>query len=166
MHYSYLPSPIGRILLTGRPGVLTGLSLADHVRCPPIPNGCVEEDTSFDAARRQLGEYFDGTRTGFELDLEPGGTAFQSLVWQGLQDIPYGQTWSYGELAAAIGRPGSGRAVGAANGRNPIAVVIPCHRVIGADGGLGGFGWGTDRKSWLLQHERRVEGACSLPGVR
>lgn len=158
MHYSYLESPIGRILLSGRPGVLTGLSMADHERCPPIAAGWVEVDASFDAARRQLSEYFAGTRAEFDLELEPAGTAFQSVVWRGLREIPYGQTWSYGQLASRIGRPGSSRAVGAANGRNPIAVIVPCHRVIGADGSLSGFGWGTDRKSWLLDHERRVAG--------
>ncbi|MGH9001327.1 MAG: methylated-DNA--[protein]-cysteine S-methyltransferase [Acidimicrobiia bacterium] len=158
MHYSYLESPIGGLLLVGRPGVLAGLYVADHERCPAVPSGWSRDDRALADARRQLGEYFAGTLRDFDLELDMAGTPFQALVWRALADIPYGETWSYGELAAKIGRPGSSRAVGAANGRNPISVVVPCHRVIGADGSLTGYGWGSERKTWLLDHERGVAG--------
>lgn len=160
MRYSYLDSPIGTILLVGRPGVLTGLYVADHDNCPPVQAGWVEDDEALAEARAQLTEYFAGERTTFDLTLEMDGTPFQRQVWDALLKIPFGETWSYGELAAHLGRPGSARAVGAANGRNPISVVVPCHRVIGANGSLTGFGWGTPRKSWLLDHE---QGAYQLP---
>lgn len=164
MHYSHLESPIGRILLVGRPGVLTGLYLADHHRCPPVPSGWTARDDVFAVARAQLGEYFAGTRTGFELAVETSGTPFQTTVWEALREIPYGECWSYGELAAHIGRPGASRAVGAANGRNPVSIVVPCHRVIGGDGRLSGYGWGPERKAWLLTHERRAR-ANGSPGA-
>ncbi|TWI00969.1 methylated-DNA-[protein]-cysteine S-methyltransferase [Luteimonas cucumeris] len=109
-------------------------------------------------ARRQLEEYFAGERCGFELDLKPAGTPFQVLVWNTLATIPYGVTWSYGQLARCIGEPEAARAVGAANGRNPIPIVLPCHRVIGADGSLTGFGGGLPTKAALL----RLEGALAV----
>ncbi len=105
------------------------------------------------ATRRQLSEYFAGSRRTFELPLRLQGTAFQQTVWRRLTEIPYGDTWSYGQLAARIGKPGASRAVGLANGRNPIAILVPCHRVIGADGSLTGYGGGLERKQWLLAHE-------------
>jgi methylated-DNA-[protein]-cysteine S-methyltransferase len=154
MNYCHVTSPIGPILLVGRPGVLSGLYLADHHKCPPVPAGATRDDGAFAGARTQLEEYFAGTRTEFDLDVETAGTPFQMTVWDGLREIPYGETWSYGKLAAHIGRPGSSRAVGAANGRNPVSIIVPCHRVIGADGSLTGYGWGTDTKTWLLDHER------------
>lgn len=153
MHYCDLESPIGRLLLVGRTGVLTGLYLADHQRCPAIPTGWTRREDAFADARAQLEEYFAGTRTDFDLTLETAGTPFQMTVWEALQKIPYGETWSYGEVAAHLGRPGASRAVGAANGRNPVSVIVPCHRVIGADGGIGGYGWGTEVKTWLLSLE-------------
>jgi O-6-methylguanine DNA methyltransferase len=154
MHYSHLESPIGLLRLLGRPGVLTGLYVADHHRCPPVPSGWTAADDLFAEARAQLEEYFAGTRTDFDVDVEMAGTPFQTTVWNALREIPYGETWSYGKLATHIGRPGSSRAVGAANGRNPVSIIVPCHRVIGADGSLTGYGWGTERKTWLLDHER------------
>jgi O-6-methylguanine DNA methyltransferase len=105
-------------------------------------------------ARKQLAEYFAGKRTDFDLPLSATGTEFQESVWRALQEIPYGRTVSYGKIATRIGRPAAVRAVGAANGANPIAIVIPCHRVIGADGSLTGYGGGEPRKKWLLDHER------------
>ena len=105
-------------------------------------------------AVRQLTEYFDGRRRAFDLPLDPDGTAFQKSVWTGLNAIPYGETRSYAALAGAIGRPGASRAVGAANGRNPLSIVTPCHRVIGANGALTGFAGGLAVKQWLLAHER------------
>jgi len=102
---------------------------------------------------RQMREYFAGERTVFDLTLAPRGTEFQLRVWAALLEIPAGQTWSYGQLAAHIGRPSASRAVGAANGNNPLVVVVPCHRVVGANGTLTGYGGGLSRKRWLLEHE-------------
>lgn len=104
-------------------------------------------------ATQQLREYFAGERRSFELALAPRGTEFQRRVWQALREIPHGRTRSYGEIAEAIGQPTASRAVGAANGRNPISIVVPCHRVIGASGALTGYGGGMERKRWLLNHE-------------
>ena len=123
-------------------------------------------------AARQLADYFAGTRRAFDLPLAPRGTGFQQVVWRALLAIPYGETCSYGELARAIGRPAASRAVGAANGRNPIAIVIPCHRVIGADGSMTGYGGGLPTKKWLLAHEgvptdaRRATSDAQLPLLR
>jgi methylated-DNA-[protein]-cysteine S-methyltransferase len=110
----------------------------------------------FGTAADQLAAYFAGRLTEFSLPLAPAGTPFQRRVWAGLQEIPYGDTWSYGQLAGKVGNPAAVRAVGLANGRNPIAVVIPCHRVIGADGSLTGYGGGLDRKRFLLDLEAGV----------
>ena len=115
------------------------------------------------AAKRQLAEYFDGTRRDFDLPLSADGTAFQRRVWDELRRIPYGETISYGELARRIGKPTASRAVGAANGRNPLAIVVPCHRVIGADGTLTGYGGGLPVKQALLALERRVAGTAPFP---
>jgi methylated-DNA-[protein]-cysteine S-methyltransferase len=111
-------------------------------------------------AAHQLGEYFDGRRTSFDLPLAMRGTPFQLRVWAALEHIPFGETISYGELARRVGAPGAARAVGLANGRNPVPIVVPCHRVIGADGTLTGYGGGLDRKRWLLAHE---SGRAELP---
>ena len=111
------------------------------------------------ATAEQLDEYFDGRRTTFDLPLRPAGTPFQQAVWRALVDVPYGETTSYGELARRIGRPGAVRAVGLANGRNPISIVVPCHRIIGSDGSLTGYGGGLERKRYLLDLER---GAVAL----
>lgn len=152
--YCTIDTPFGRLLLVGRDGALTGLHLADHDRAPrPLP-GWRLDPAPFAAARRQLDQYFAGRRTTFDLPLRPEGTPFQVAVWSALAGIPYARTIGYGELARRMGRPGAARAVGAANGRNPIPVILPCHRVIGSDGSLTGYGWGTDRKAWLLEHER------------
>lgn len=152
--YSHLETPIGRVLLAGRPGVLTGLYVAGHEHCPAVPSAWRRDDDALAEARRQLDGYFAGTRTAFDLPLALEGTPFQVTVWSALRDIPYGETISYGELARRVGRPSASRAVGAANGRNSISIVVPCHRVIGADGRLTGYGWGNERKAWLLDHER------------
>jgi methylated-DNA-[protein]-cysteine S-methyltransferase len=150
-----LDSPVGRIRLTGRDdGVLTGLHLADHDRCPPTPAEWTPDEAAFDGVREQLDEYFAGTRTEFDVPLALDGSPFQVDVWNALQAIPYGETSSYAEIAGLVGRPSAVRAVGAANGRNPISIIVPCHRVIGADGRLTGYGWGVERKAWLLQLER------------
>jgi methylated-DNA-[protein]-cysteine S-methyltransferase len=109
-----------------------------------------------DRAAAQLGEYFAGERRVFDLPRAAGGTPFQRLVWDALIEIPYGQTRSYQEIAARIGRPTASRAVGAANGQNPLAIIVPCHRVVGADGTLTGYAAGVPRKEWLLRHERAI----------
>ena len=154
--WSRMPSPIGELLLVGRKGVLSGLYVADHERCPSVTAAAVEDHDAFVDARAQLDEYFTGSRRTFELHVELHGSPFQRRVWQALLDVPYGQTASYGEIARRLGVPTAARAVGAANGRNPVSIVVPCHRVIGASGTLTGYGWGTDRKAWLLDHEARA----------
>lgn len=110
-------------------------------------------------AARQLKDYFAGERTTFDLPLGAVGTEFQHRVWRALAEIPYARTWSYADLAARVGSPGASRAVGLANGRNPISIVVPCHRVVGSDGSLTGYGGGVERKQALLQLEQRVSGA-------
>jgi methylated-DNA-[protein]-cysteine S-methyltransferase len=154
MRYTHVESPIDRLLLVGEPGTLAGLYVADHEKAMVPDATWVEDADAFTDVIAQLEEYFAGERTEFDVALEPRGTEFQQAVWSALQAIPYGETMGYGELARCIGRPKASRAVGAANGRNPISIIIPCHRVIGADGSLTGYGWGTTRKSWLLDHER------------
>lgn len=152
--FTYRPSPLGPLLLVGRDGVLSGLYLAAHERCRQPDPTWVEDAAPFATVGRQLDEYFAGTRTEFDVELDLEGTPFQVDVWHALCGIPYGETISYAELARRIDRPAAVRAVGSANGRNPVSIIVPCHRVIGADGSLTGYGWGTERKSWLLDHEQ------------
>ncbi len=143
-----LPSPLGRLSISATPDAITELRFideADHTIAPSTP--------LLQSACRQLTEYFAGTRRDFELPLTPRGTPFQQAVWQALQAIPHGEHRSYKDIALLIGNPRAMRAVGLANGRNPIAILIPCHRVIGASGKLVGYAGGIERKSWLLQHE-------------
>ena len=156
MIYSHLDSPIGDLLLVGDGETLTALYTAEHVRRPE-PAG-VRDDEAFGAAREQLTEYFAGTRQQFELDLRPAGTDFQQAVWAELRLIDYAGTASYGEIAERIARPSAVRAVGAANGRNPISIIVPCHRVIGSNGRLTGYAGGLAAKQWLLEHERATAG--------
>jgi methylated-DNA-[protein]-cysteine S-methyltransferase len=158
-------SPIGRLLLIGRPdrdggalAHLSGLYVAGHDRCPALGEGWVEDAAVFADVRRQLEEYFDGRRRQFDLELDPPGTTFQRAVWRALGQVEHGETTTYGDLARRLGRPQAARAVGAANGANPISIIVPCHRVVGADGSLTGYGWGTDRKAWLLAHEATADG--------
>ncbi|HVF73984.1 MAG TPA: methylated-DNA--[protein]-cysteine S-methyltransferase [Acidimicrobiales bacterium] len=147
------PSPIGDLLLVGDGDVLNGLYVADHEKCAVITSEWKQDDDAFEDVRRQLGEYFAGTRRTFDLRIELHGSPFQRQVWDALLEVPYGETASYGQIARRLGRPTAARAVGAANGRNPVSIIVPCHRVIGASGTLTGYGWGTDRKAWLLDHE-------------
>ncbi|GAC1663856.1 MAG: methylated-DNA--[protein]-cysteine S-methyltransferase [Steroidobacteraceae bacterium] len=153
--FGYLESPIGPLMLTSDGTALTGLFMEPSRRELKTAEGWVEDLTiaPLAAAVQQLNEYFAGARRGFDLPLRFDGTAFQQRVWEELRKIPYGETWSYGQLARRIGNPGASRAVGLANGRNPISILAPCHRVIGADGSLTGYGGGLDRKRWLLAHE-------------
>ncbi len=146
-------SPVGKLTLVARRGGLTHLIFPGEGRPAPAGDGSAGAARTLVEAERQLGEYFAGRRRSFDLPLSPTGTEFQRAVWRGLREIPYGETISYGELARRIGRPKSVRAVGAANGANPLPIVVPCHRVIGADGRLTGFGGGLPAKKILLELE-------------
>jgi methylated-DNA-[protein]-cysteine S-methyltransferase len=153
--FTYAESPIGRILLTSDGTALTGLYTNVEHR-PPQLGADWAEDANFGplpAAARQLAEYFLGSRRDFDVPLSFEGTEFQQRVWRMLTTIHYGETCSYGDLARRLDNPGASRAVGLANGRNPISIIVPCHRVIGADGSLTGYGGGLERKRWLLAHE-------------
>jgi methylated-DNA-[protein]-cysteine S-methyltransferase len=155
------PSPVGELLLTATDTALTGVYFPTSRRGPPPTDraGWMEDDGQGPAGgllarvRQQLTEYFDGTRTTFDLPLEALGSVFEHRVWNALRTIPYGVTLSYGELARRLGDVNATRAVGAANGKNPIPIIVPCHRVVGTKGELTGFGGGLDRKRWLLEHE-------------
>lgn len=157
--YHDFDTAIGTLRLVGDERRLERVDLPNAAAQAPDP--AWREDrrallAALDTAKRQMVEYFDGTRLDFELPLSPDGTAFQHRVWNELRRIPYGETISYGELARRIGKPTASRAVGAANGRNPLAIVVPCHRVIGANGTLTGYGGGLPVKEALLALERRV----------
>ena len=151
MRYSTLTTPIGDLLLVAdSDGALTAVHLPGRHGSTA---GMQRDDALLEPARRQLTEYFAGERTTFDLPLRPTGAPFQLRVWERLATIPYGETTSYGEIAAELGQPTASRAVGAANGRNPIAIVVPCHRVIGANGSLTGYAGGLDQKRALLDLE-------------
>ena len=151
-HYS---SPVGVLVLTSDGEALTSLHLPlpDGGAAPLPGSGWRRDEAPFREAVEQLRAYFDGERTDFDLRLRAAGTPFQRLAWDALLAIPFGTTISYAEQARRIGRPGAARAVGAANGRNPIALIVPCHRVIGSSGTLTGYGGGLPLKQWLLDHE-------------
>jgi methylated-DNA-[protein]-cysteine S-methyltransferase len=158
IHYRTIDSPIGPLALAGRGRVLTNLRMV-HQTHEPNRTGWVPDDRAFPEVVDQLGAYFAGKRTDFDLELVLAGSEFQRRVWQALLTIPYGETRSYGQVAEQIGASGAARAVGLANGRNPIAIIVPCHRVIGASGSLTGYGGGLDRKRSLLELERRRQSA-------
>jgi methylated-DNA-[protein]-cysteine S-methyltransferase len=149
MNYTTMDTPIGELTLLGEDDALTGVWMGPK---DPEP-GWVRDDEALAEPVRQLEEYFAGERTEFDLELRPRGTEFQQRVWSLLLAIPYGETTTYGTLALELGNPKSVRAVGLANGRNPLPIVVPCHRVIGADGSLVGFGGGLERKRALLALE-------------
>jgi methylated-DNA-[protein]-cysteine S-methyltransferase len=157
MNYHFLETPIGTLRLVSNGDGLTSIEF-------PGRHGTIEEgdiqaiDSVLAAAAEQLSEYFAGTRNHFQLPLNPGGTAFQQTVWSALAEIPYGELRSYKDIAETIGKPKAVRAVGAANGRNPLPIVVPCHRVIGSDGSLTGFAGGLPAKTRLLT----LEGALLL----
>lgn len=158
MRYTFIPSPLGELLAVRDEHGLAGLYLPTG-KHPMRPDpSWLRDDAAFDGVRGQLAEYFAGTRQTFELPLAARGTPFQQQVWAALSEIPYAQTTSYGKIAASIGFPDRARAVGAANGQNPIPIIVPCHRVIGADGSLIGYGGGLDAKRWLLDHEAKHAG--------
>ena len=161
--FTRLETPIGILTLAADDGGLRRIDFPPP-RPPPADAGWREgRSPILDEACRQLDEYFAGRRRSFELLLSPQGTDFQRSVWTTLASLPYGETWSYRDLALRLGRPSATRAVGAANGRNPLPIVLPCHRVIGADGSLTGFGGGLPTKAFLL----RLEGSlpADVPGL-
>ncbi len=165
MQMQHVDTPIGHLTLVASDAGLThvffdGEDPTDAGLPGDLPE--VDDDPILDDAASQLGEYFAGTRRDFDLPLDLRGTDFQRAAWLALAEIPFGETRSYGEQAEAIGRPGASRAVGAANGQNPVPIVLPCHRIIGADGSLTGFGGGLALKAALLSHERSQP---SLPGI-
>jgi len=154
-----IDTPVGVVTLAGTvtadgTEVVAHLVMDGQAHAPDTV-GWVEDPTAFAGVVSQLDAYFAGELQEFDVELDLVGTDFQRAVWQGLRDIPYGTTWTYGQLAAHIGRPSAVRAVGLANGRNPVAIVVPCHRVIGADGSMTGYGGGIERKQALLGLEQR-----------
>ena len=153
--YTVIDSPIGKLTLVATDGVLAGLYMERQRHLPATETFGRPDPAPFAETIRQLDEYFAGNRTSFDLPLAMAGTEFQRRVWDGLCDIPYGETMSYGELAATLGKPAASRAVGLANGRNPISVIVPCHRVVGSTGSLTGYGGGLERKLFLLDFERK-----------
>jgi methylated-DNA-[protein]-cysteine S-methyltransferase len=158
VYFTYCESPIQPLLLLSDGRSLTGLYTVSETHILTLQADWLEDDTAlpFTDATRQLKAYFDGQLTEFTVPLAMQGTTFQRRVWNELQEIPYGKTLSYGELANRIGQPQASRAVGLANGRNPISILVPCHRVIGANGKLTGYGGGLERKQWLLEHESKL----------
>jgi methylated-DNA-[protein]-cysteine S-methyltransferase len=170
--FSYFASPIGRLLLTSDGTALTGLYMEPSRKSQSTEGWAQDPGVApLTATLQQLSEYFAGTRREFDLPLRLEGSTFQQRVWRELTEIPFGATWSYGQLAKRIGNPSASRAVGLANGRNPISILVPCHRVIGADGSLTGYGGGLERKRWLLAHEgaltlsRETVPSCGLHQV-
>ena len=153
--FTELDSPIGRLFVQGDGFHVTGLYMTNHRHRQHLCDLRRSND-SFHVIRDQLDEYFAGERLEFDVPLHLEGTTFQQRVWQELTKIPFGQTISYGELARRVGKPSASRAVGAANGRNPVSILVPCHRVVGSAGSLTGYGGGIERKQWLLDWERRV----------
>ncbi len=156
--YARMPSPVGDVLLARDEDAdaLSAIWIDGQRWAPEIGTGWVQSGRGFAPARRQLEEYFAGERTAFDLAVRFHGTAFQSEVWRALTRIPFGQTRTYGAIAASLGRPAAARAVGAANGQNPFCIVVPCHRLIGSDGGLVDYAAGLDVKRALLAHEADV----------
>ncbi len=154
LYYDHIDSPIGPLLLVSDGAGLVEVGLPHGNAAPPPPDG-EHSKPKLHTAARQFDEYFSGNRQSFELPLHPSGTPFQLEVWGALLAIPYGETVSYADIARRIRRPRAVRAVGAANGANPLAIIVPCHRVIGSHGHLTGYGGGLPAKRWLLAHERK-----------
>ena len=155
MYYAYTASPIGQLLLAGSADGLQVIGFPQGDKARRADSGWERYDQLFKKTARQLNEYFAGERREFELELTPEGTKFQVQVLEALRGIPYGETRTYRDIAEAVGRPKAVRAVGNANGRNPLPIVIPCHRVIGSDGSLTGFGGGIEIKRYLLDLEQQ-----------
>lgn len=158
IRHTVLGSPLGGLTVVADGEALTGVYFEGHQRGPSKDALGPRDDTGFDETRRQLEEYFAGERQRFDLPLAPRGEPFRQRVWALLRQIPYGETRSYGQLARELGDAALAQAVGSANGRNPLSVIVPCHRVVGADGSLTGFAGGLERKRFLLE----LEGAASV----
>ena len=155
--HARIGSPIGEILLIANGEALCGLYMKIETGWLPRVELGPRDDAALPEVQQQLAEYFAGTRRHFDLQLKMEGTEFQRRVWNALLEIPFGETKSYGYQARRIGLPDAARAVGAANGQNPISIIVPCHRVIGANGALTGYGGGIERKRWLLAHEAQQQ---------
>jgi methylated-DNA-[protein]-cysteine S-methyltransferase len=158
-YYSYIDCPLGQMFVQSNGQFVTGLFMPHHKGWRGPKTTWQLSDAPFAAVREQLDEYFAGERQQFDVPLWLAGTPFQRRVWQELMRIPFGTTISYAQLALRIGKPTAARAVGHANGRNPISILVPCHRVIGIDGELTGYAGGVDKKRWLLDWERRATAA-------
>ena len=154
-YYDIIPSPVGELLIAEKDGALTHVLFLDFTGKFDMENNTRKRTSLLDACAVQLREYFDGKRKIFDLPLKPEGTEFQLKDWNALREIPYGETRSYKDIAIAIGNPKACRAVGTANHNNPISIIIPCHRVIGSDGSLTGYGGGLDKKTYLLELEQK-----------
>ena len=152
MSYAVVDSPLGPLTLVERDGAVAGLYMTEHRHMPVVPGD--RDDTALPALQEQLTAYFARDLKEFDVPLAVAGTPFQQRVWEALTQIPYAETWSYAELAAHVGSPRAVRAVGLANGRNPVSIVVPCHRVVGSNGSLTGYGGGVERKQQLLDLER------------
>ena len=161
--HTVVDSPVGTLTLIAADGRLTGLYMDRQRHRPPVETFGEPDPTPFTEVVRQLEEYFAGHRTEFDLPITLTGTPFQRTVWAALREIPYGETASYGRLAERIGRRGGARAVGLANGRNPIGIIVPCHRVVGTTGDLTGYGGGLERKRHLLSFERHSPARTCKP---
>ena len=161
--YTTIDSPIGELLLVGDGHSLQRVSMQGGRRPTAVNPAWERRDGAFQAVRQQLDEYFEGSRRAFEVPLRLIGNEFELSVWEALCEIEYGETASYGEIAARIGHPSAARAVGLANGRNPVALIVPCHRVIGADGSLTGYGGGLERKQFLLDLEKGIRPLLAGP---
>ena len=159
--FTIIDSPVGQLFVQGDGESVTGLYLPQHKWWARPAPSWEETDAPFATVREQLAQYFAGERQQFDVPIKMAGTPFQQRVWQELIGIPFGMTITYGELALRVGNPAASRAVGAANGRNPISIIVPCHRVIGSTGKLTGYGGGVDKKQWLLEWERRGMTAAS-----
>lgn len=170
LYETTMESPVGALTLiasdVGLRAVLWQIEKANRVRIGTVEGGEVDPAGVLAKAVQQLDEYFDGTRTFFDLDLDAVGSDFQKSAWTALRSIGFGETVSYGEQARRMGDARKARAVGAANGRNPISIIVPCHRVVGADGSLTGFAAGVETKAWLLDHERSVSTSGRDSGAR
>lgn len=160
LRYCHHDSPVGPLLLAGEGSALRLLSFPSGDKAVSPQEGWPFDPSPFDVVRRQLDGYFSGQLRAFSLPLDIRGTDFQKKIWASLATIPYAETRSYGDIARSLGSPGASRAVGAANGANPLPIILPCHRVIGSSGALTGFGGGLDTKTWLLQHEATVAGVA------
>lgn len=148
MYIDYLETPIGYLEISASPEGVSSIVFSEGVRLDTVVKSAMTE-----SCRTQLREYFEGRRRVFDLPLAPKGTDFQQSVWRSLQTTPYGKTASYRDIALSINNPKAVRAVGAANGKNPISIVVPCHRIIGSNGTMTGYAGGLERKRWLLKHE-------------